>query len=103
MGAVVGTAVLTLGTVAGVLTIDEVARLDGTLLPLSPSGLQVLRLLAEAGGDVVTRSSILQALPGDSQDPHAAEVAIARVREAAGGRGLVRTVVKRGYRLVLTE
>ena len=37
-------------------------------------------------------------LPGDSTDPHAAEVAVARLRDV-GGRALVQTVVKRGYRL----
>ena len=31
--------------------------------------------------------------------PHAAEVAIARLRDATGSRALIRTVVKRGYRL----
>jgi len=93
-----------LRTVAGMLQIRaRVAVLDGRVLPLSPSGLLVLRLLAEARGDVVARRLILQALPGDSQDPHAAEVAIARLREAAGCRALVRTVVKRGYRVGLAE
>lgn len=77
---------------------SRVALLEDEVLPLSPSGLEVLRLLVAAGGDVVTRSQVLDVLPGDSQDPHAAEVAVARVREAVG-RDLVRTVVKRGYRL----
>jgi uroporphyrinogen-III synthase len=40
-------------------------------------------------------------LPGESTDPHTAEVALARLREAlqagAGDRRLVRTVIKRGY------
>ncbi|WP_353651403.1 uroporphyrinogen-III synthase [Nakamurella sp. A5-74] len=93
-----------LRTAAGALQLRaRMAVLDGRVLALSPSGLLVLRLLAQAQGDVVPRADILQALPGDSQDPHAAEVAIARLREAAGERGLVRTVVKRGYRLVLAE
>ena len=38
---------------------------------------------------------------GESRDPHASQVAIARLREATGSRALVRTVVKRGYRLEL--
>ena len=67
-----------------------VALLDDHVLPLSPSGLEVLRLLAEAGGDVVTRGQVLTVLPGDSTDPHAAEVAVARLREACGGRALIR-------------
>lgn len=79
-----------------------VALLDDHVLPVSPSGLEVLRVLAEAGGEVVTRAQVLSVLPGDSTDPHAAEVAIARLREAVGHKGMVKTVVKRGYRLTTT-
>jgi uroporphyrinogen-III synthase len=87
-------------TVAGALQVrSTVALLDGRVLPLSPSGLEVLRMLAQAKGEVVTRGQVLAALPGESLDPHAAEVAIARLRDAAGDRRLVQTVVKRGYRL----
>ncbi len=87
-------------TVAGRLQVRRRgAVLDGRVLALSPSGLEVQRLLAAAGGDVVPREALLHALPGDSRDPHAAEVAVARLREAAADRSLVRTVVKRGYRL----
>ncbi|WP_156742463.1 uroporphyrinogen-III synthase [Occultella aeris] len=90
---------LALCTAVGMLQIrSRVAVLDGQVLPLSPSGVEVLRLLA--GGGVVSREAVLAVLPGDSTDPHAAEVAIARLREAAG-RGLIKTVVKRGYRLEL--
>ncbi|MBL0887179.1 uroporphyrinogen-III synthase [Myceligenerans indicum] len=90
-----------LATVAGPLQIRaRVAVLDGRVLPLSPTGVEVLRLLAAAGGDVVSRDQVLAALPGESTDPHAAEVAIARLRETAG-KDLIRTVVKRGYRIEL--
>lgn len=92
----------TLDTVAGPLAVRRgAAVLDGRVLALSPSGLGVLRLLAEHAGTVVTRDQVLRALPGESTDPHAAEVAVARLREAAGSRELVRTVVKRGYALAL--
>ncbi|MGM1029270.1 MAG: uroporphyrinogen-III synthase [Actinomycetota bacterium] len=91
-----------LATVAGPLLVRaRVAVLDGRVLAISPSGLAVLRLLARAAGSVVTREEVLTALPGDSTESHAVEVAIARLREALGRRDLVRTVVKRGYRLVL--
>ncbi|WP_098465338.1 uroporphyrinogen-III synthase [Isoptericola jiangsuensis] len=91
-----------LGTVAGPLVIRaRVAVLDGQVLPLSPTGVEVLRLLAAAGGGVVTREAVLDVLPGVSRDGHAVEVAIARLREATGRRDLVKTVVKRGYRLEL--
>ncbi|WP_102509908.1 uroporphyrinogen-III synthase [Sanguibacter massiliensis] len=93
-----------LTTVAGPLRVHRgAAVLDGRVLPLTPAGLEVLRVLAHARGGIVTRDQVLDALPGDSRDPHAAEVAIARLREASGSRELVRTVVKRGYRLALEE
>ncbi|MCU1431031.1 MAG: Uroporphyrinogen synthase [Actinotalea sp.] len=88
-----------LATIAGPLQVHRgAAVLDGRVLALSPSGLEVLRLLAEAGGGVVARNEVLAALPGASQDPHAAEVAVARLRDATS-RDLIRTVVERGYRL----
>nr|WP_255622483.1 uroporphyrinogen-III synthase [Tessaracoccus sp. OS52] len=93
---------LAVSTVAGNLQLrSRVAVLDGAILALSPSSLEVLRLLAARHGEVVTRDEVLDVLPGSSRDPHAAEVAVARLREAAGHRGLVATVVRRGYRLGL--
>lgn len=95
------TAVLTPG---GRLQVRRtVALLDGHVLPLAPGGLAVLRLLVDRVGQVVSRADVLDALPGNSTDPHAAEVAIARVRDALGGRSAIQTVVKRGYRLVTGE
>ncbi|PWD51397.1 uroporphyrinogen-III synthase [Serinibacter arcticus] len=78
------------------------AVLDGRDLALTPSGLAVLRLLTDNIGSVVSREAVLGALPGGSTDPHAAEVAIARLRDAVG-RQVIRTVVKRGYRLETQE
>ncbi len=93
-----------LDTVAGPLRVHRAAAvLDGHVLPLSRTGLEVLRLLAAARGSVVPRDRVLGALPGESADPHAAEVAVARLREATGSRELIRTVVKRGYRIELQE
>ena len=91
-----------LETIAGPLRVYRgAAVLAERVLPLTPTGLEILRLLAYARGSVVPRDQVLSALPGESRDPHAAEVAIARLREATGSRGLIRTVVKRGYRLEL--
>lgn len=96
--------VQTLETAAGRLQMRRrAAVLDGRVLALSPTGIELLRLLADAGGDVVTPAQVLQQLPGESTDVHAAEVAIARLRQATGSRELVRTVVKRGYRLAVVE
>ncbi|MHA6510973.1 uroporphyrinogen-III synthase [Tessaracoccus sp. Z1128] len=87
-------------TPAGVLWLRRsAASLDGKALPLSQVQFAVLRALVEAGGGVVSREDILAVLPGCSNDPHAAEVAVARLRDSMGDRSLVRTVPRRGYRL----
>jgi len=38
-------------------------------------------------------------LPRSGENTHAIEMAVARVREAVGAPELIKTVVKRGYRL----
>lgn len=87
-------------TPAGTLVVRaRAAHLDGSPLPLTPASLTVLRLLAQAEGSVVSRAAILAELPGGSTNPHTAEMAVARLREAPGLRGIVQTVIKRGYRL----
>jgi uroporphyrinogen-III synthase len=109
MGALVRLVILTLGdeahsvpTPSGVLHVRaSAATLDHDVLPLSPNGLAILRRLARNPGEVVSRDRLLEVLPGDSADPHTAEVAVARLREALspylGSHPLVRTVIKRGY------
>lgn len=79
------------------------AVLDGRHTPLSRTGLGVLRALFDARGGVVSRAHLLDSLPRSVDNAHAVEVAVARVREALGTPGLIRTVVKRGYRLDLVE
>ncbi|WP_385899901.1 uroporphyrinogen-III synthase [Tessaracoccus sp. O5.2] len=87
-------------TPSGVLRLRRAAAaLDGRALPLSQVQLAVLRALVSAEGGVVSREDILALLPGCSNDPHAAEVAVARLRDSMGDRSLVRTVPRRGYRL----
>jgi uroporphyrinogen-III synthase len=105
MGALVRLVILTLGdeahsvlTPAGVLHVRAAAAtLDHAVLPLSPNGLAILRRLSLHPGEVVSRDRLLEVLPGDSSDPHTAEVAVARLRESLGPHPLVRTVIKRGY------
>ncbi|HET6153269.1 MAG TPA: uroporphyrinogen-III synthase [Marmoricola sp.] len=105
MGALVRLVIMALGdgahsvlTPSGVLHVRaSAATLDHDVLPLSPNGLAILRQLALHPGEVVSRDRLLAALPGDSEDPHTAEVAVARLREALGPRPLVKTVIKRGY------
>lgn len=74
------------------------AMVDGTLKPLAPAPMAVLRALAVVPGKVKSRASLLPALPRGA-DEHAVEMAVARLRAGLGGSGFVQTVVKRGYRL----
>ena len=92
----------TLPTVCGPLALRaRGAVLDGRPLPLTPVGHAILTELADAGGAVVPRRRLQALLPGGSSDEHALEAAIARLRRNSGSRELVRTVVKRGYRLAV--
>lgn len=75
------------------------AVLEGVHTPLSPTGVSVLRALFDAAGGVVSRPRLQESLPRSGDNAHAVEVAVARVREALGHPELIRTVVKRGYRL----
>jgi uroporphyrinogen-III synthase len=74
------------------------ATIDGRRATLSPTSVAVLRVLADAGGAVVAKSKLLAVLP-DAGDDHALEVAVGRLRQSLDQRGLVATVIKRGYRL----
>lgn len=78
--------------------------LDGRFIPLSRTGCDLLATLFAARGGVVSRVQMQAALPRSGENTHAIEMAIARVREALDVPDLIRTVVKRGYRLdVLDE
>lgn len=108
MGALVRLIITTLGerggiaTPAGVLRVHaSAATLDHEVQPVSPSGLAVLRRLAVRPGTVVSKAALLDVLPGESDDLHSVEVAVARLREVLGQRPLVKTVIKRGYQLQL--
>jgi uroporphyrinogen-III synthase len=74
---------------------------DGSIKLLSPSGMAILRALAQRPGDVVSRSDLLRVLPGNSNDPHAVDTAVLRLRTALDDKNIVATVVKRGYRLAV--
>ncbi|WP_090598861.1 uroporphyrinogen-III synthase [Mycobacterium lentiflavum] len=76
---------------------------DGSVQALSGSGMAVLRALAHRPGDVVARNDLLRVLPGNSNDPHAVDTAVLRLRTALGDKNIVATVVKRGYRLAIDE
>lgn len=77
--------------------------LDGRFVPLSRSGVDVIAALFAAEGGVVSRSSLQAALPRSGENTHAVEMAVARLREALGVPDLIKTVVKRGYRLNVVD
>ncbi len=74
------------------------ALVDGTLRPMAPAPMAILRALAATPGRVLSRGALLTALPRGA-DEHAVEMAVARLRAALGGSAFVQTVIKRGYRL----
>jgi uroporphyrinogen-III synthase len=89
-----------LDTSAGRLELRSTgAVLAGAHIPLSRTGTDILAALFEAGGSVVSRQRLQSALPRSGVNTHAVEMAVARVREALGVPDLIKTVVKRGYRL----
>jgi uroporphyrinogen-III synthase len=77
------------------------AVVDGVLRAVPPTPMALLRLLAARPGRVVPRAELLTVMPAASEDEHAVETAVARLRAALGAPRLVQTVVKRGYRLAL--
>jgi uroporphyrinogen-III synthase len=78
------------------------AVLDGTLVPLAPAPMAVLRALATRPGHVCSRAELLRSLPSrTAADGHAVEMAVNRLRVAFGDVPVVQTVVKRGYRLTV--
>lgn len=72
--------------------------IGGNRLTLPPHLADLLRILVQADGDVVTRSSLRRALPAGPSD-HAIDMAISRLRKIIAPHELVVTVPKRGFRL----
>lgn len=70
----------------------------GAHATLTPGQAGLLRLLLDAEGRTLSQAQLGGALP-QTLDPHAVEVAVSRMRRALPVPGLVRTVVKRGYRV----
>ncbi|QTX04480.1 uroporphyrinogen-III synthase [Agromyces archimandritae] len=76
----------------------SVVEVGGRRIALSPAGRSILHTLVIAGGSVVSRERLARTLPG-TDDEHALEVAMSRLRAALGVPGVIATVVKRGYRV----
>lgn len=72
--------------------------IGGERLTLPPHLADLLRVLVQADGDVVTRASLRRALPAGPSD-HAIDMAISRLRKIIAPHNLVVTVPKRGFKL----
>ncbi len=89
-----------LPTTAGRLELrSSGVMLDGRHIPLSRSATDIVAALFDARGGVISRQRLQAALPRSGENTHAVEMAVARLRESLGVPDLVKTVVKRGYRL----
>jgi uroporphyrinogen-III synthase len=60
----------------------------------------IFRALAKANGTVLSRAA-LSALLSDSNQDHALDMTVSRLRQVLPEPRLVSTVVKRGYRLLV--
>ncbi len=76
---------------------------DGVAVPLGSRAFDVLQMLVDAAGDLVTKDEILSHVwPGIVVEENTLQVQITRVRRALGkDRGFLKTVSGRGYRFVV--
>lgn len=88
-----------LDTTAGACELrGNVVQMPGFRADLTSTQAQVLRRLLQAGGAVVTRAELVDLLP-DAQGEHALDMTVSRLRRALPDQGIVKTVVKRGYKI----
>jgi len=91
--------VIRLETLHGPLALrGSVVDIADRRVSLAPVALMILRTLVLARGSVVARDRLAAGLPG-TNDEHALEVALSRLRQTLAVPGLIATVVKRGYRI----
>jgi uroporphyrinogen-III synthase len=78
---------------------------DGAAVPLTARQAAVLSALVGSEGRVLSRAELLKlAWHDELADEHAVEMTVARLRNALGPAGsVVQTVVKRGYRLAVSQ
>jgi uroporphyrinogen-III synthase len=105
MGAMVRTAsaALTARTVRladGVELRGSAIVIGDDTVTLSPGEQRLLRALVDSSGGVVAKRSLARQAGVDSDDPHAVEAIVARLRRRLGPAAqLIETVPRRGYRL----
>ena len=79
----------------------RMARVDeGEPVWLSDREREVLAVLADRPGVVVSKAELLRRVWADETDEHVVEVTVGRLRQRLAGAGVgIETVVRRGYRL----
>jgi predicted ATPase/DNA-binding winged helix-turn-helix (wHTH) protein len=79
-------------------------RLRGVPAPIGGRALEIIEVLAQAAGELVTKDDLMERVwPGAVVEENTLQVHISAVRKALGpDRGMLRTVQGRGYRLVGT-
>lgn len=65
---------------------------------LTPGQAELVRVLIEAGGSVLSRDELGAALP-EASSKHALDMTLSRLRKALPQPDIIATVIKRGYRL----
>src|ERR1700745_3624418 len=75
---------------------------DGAPVPLGRRAFDVLMVLIEAGGELVTKDEILSRVwPGMVVEEHSLQFHISALRKVLGkDRGFIKTISGRGYRFV---
>lgn len=77
-------------------------RTRGTSVPIGSRALEIVRVLADAAGDVVTKDDLIARVwPGAIVEENTLQVHMSAVRKALGpDRGLLKTTYGHGYRLL---
>ena len=72
---------------------------DGKLVPISPKSLEVLILLVEKKGEIVSRDRLMETVWKDTFVEEAnINYTISQLRKTLGGKDFIQTVARRGYR-----
>ena len=85
---------------------EEVRGPGGAPIELRPQSFAVLRCLAGRAGELVSKDELLtECWPGVAVTEDSLTQCVSEIRRALGesGRSLIRTVTRRGYRLVMPE
>ena len=77
-------------------------RLDGAVVPIGGRAFEIIEVLVQSAGDLVTKDEIMGSVwRGSIIEENVLQVHISAIRKALGpNRGLLKTVSGRGYRLV---